>query len=58
MICICSYALFDTDGRQVSQELVENVGKVFADILEEARFSCLVYALCSPWLGVFDLSFC
>ncbi|KAF6150598.1 hypothetical protein GIB67_022210 [Kingdonia uniflora] len=31
-----SYALFDTDGNQVPQELVTNIGKVFESILEEA----------------------
>lgn len=31
-----SYALFDTDGRQVPQELVQKVGEVFENILKEA----------------------
>ncbi|KAJ0980729.1 hypothetical protein J5N97_008984 [Dioscorea zingiberensis] len=31
-----SYALFDTDGNQVPQDLVERVGLVFQDILEKA----------------------
>ncbi|AQK81235.1 hypothetical protein ZEAMMB73_Zm00001d036513, partial [Zea mays] len=30
-----SYALYDTNGRQVPQELVEKIGKVFETILEE-----------------------
>ncbi|KAG0482738.1 hypothetical protein HPP92_010822 [Vanilla planifolia] len=32
-----SYALFDTDGRQVPQELVINVGELFESILKEAN---------------------
>ncbi|XP_042379928.1 polyamine oxidase 3-like [Zingiber officinale] len=32
-----SYALFDGDGHQVPQDLVEKVGKVFETILEEAN---------------------
>ncbi|XP_039146721.1 polyamine oxidase 3-like [Dioscorea cayenensis subsp. rotundata] len=32
-----SYALFDTDGHQVPQELVERIGHVFENILEEAN---------------------
>ncbi|KAK1303375.1 putative polyamine oxidase 2 [Acorus calamus] len=32
-----SYALFDTDGRQVPQELVRKIGEIFESILEEAR---------------------
>lgn len=31
-----SYALFDTDGRQIPQELVTKVGEVFDDMLKEA----------------------
>jgi len=31
----CSYALFDTDGNQVPQELVTKVGGIFETILEE-----------------------
>ena len=30
-----SYALYDTKGHQVPQELVEKIGKVFETILEE-----------------------
>lgn len=30
-----SYALFDMEGKQVPQELVKKVGKVFEAILEE-----------------------
>jgi polyamine oxidase len=30
-----SYALYDTNGHQVPQELVEKIGKVFEAILEE-----------------------
>ncbi|CAD5169475.1 polyamine oxidase 3-like [Musa acuminata AAA Group] len=32
-----SYALFDADGRQVPQELVQKVGEVFESILKEAN---------------------
>ncbi|KAM0950692.1 putative oxidoreductase [Dioscorea sansibarensis] len=32
-----SYALFDTDGHQVPQELVERIGHVFENVLEEAN---------------------
>lgn len=37
-VSFCSYALFDTDGRQVPQELVTKVGEVFESILKEASF--------------------
>ncbi|KAL5977168.1 Polyamine oxidase 2 [Asimina triloba] len=33
-----SYALFDTDGRQVPQELVKKIGQAFESILQEACF--------------------
>ncbi|XP_042443269.1 uncharacterized protein LOC122028369 [Zingiber officinale] len=35
--CPDVYALFDGDGHQVPQDLVEKVGKVFETILEEAN---------------------
>ena len=34
----CSYALFDMEGKQVPQELVRKVGKVFEAVLEEVGY--------------------
>ncbi|XP_042460207.1 polyamine oxidase 3-like [Zingiber officinale] len=41
-----SYALFDGDGHQVPQDLVEKVGKVFETILEEASSLLTLYLQC------------
>lgn len=34
----CSYALFDTNGNQIPQELVVRVGEVFENILQEVAY--------------------
>ena len=45
LVFFCSYALFDADGRQVPQELVQKVGEVFESILEEASLHTTLYLL-------------
>lgn len=40
-ILACSYALFDTDGRQIPQTLVTKIGEVFDDMLKEVGICSL-----------------
>ena len=46
LLLFFSYALFDGDGHQVPQDLVEKVGKVFETILEEASSLLTLYLQC------------